>query len=55
MDSIAIKKDGQIYDIQTAQALGIKLEDNEQIKADDSPEALEIAVKNGDFIEVTEL
>ena len=42
MDSIAIKKDGQIYDIQTAQALGIKLEDNEQIKADDSPEALEI-------------
>ncbi len=42
MDCIAIKKDGQIYDLQTAQALNIKLEDNEQIKADNSTEALEI-------------
>ena len=42
MDCIAIKKDGQIIDLQTAQALDIKLEDNEQIKADDSPEALEV-------------
>ena len=42
MDCIAIKKDGQIIDLQTAQALGIKLEDNEQIKADSSAEALEV-------------
>ena len=42
MDCIAIKKDGQIIDLQTAQALDIKLEDNEQIKADSSIEALEI-------------
>ncbi len=42
MDCIAIKKDGQIIDLQTAQALDIKLEDNEQIKADNSIEALEI-------------
>ena len=42
MDSIAIKKDGQIFDLQTAQALGIKLEENIQIKADNSQEALEI-------------
>ncbi|MCK5110676.1 MAG: threonine--tRNA ligase [Arcobacteraceae bacterium] len=42
MDCIAIKKDGQIIDLQTAQALDIKLEDNEQIKADSSAEALEV-------------
>ena len=42
MDCIAIKKDGQIIDLQTAQALDIKLDDYEQIKADSSPEALEI-------------
>ena len=42
MDCIAIKKDGQIYDLQTAQALNIKLEDNEQIKADNSTDALSI-------------
>ena len=42
MDCIAIKKDGQIFDLQTAQALDLKIEDNEQIKADSSSEALEI-------------
>ena len=42
MDCIAIKKDGQIIDLQTAQALDLKIEDNEQIKADSSSEALEI-------------
>jgi threonyl-tRNA synthetase len=42
LDYIAIKKDGQVYDTQTAQALDIKAEDNELVKADDSTEALEI-------------
>ncbi len=42
MDYIGIKKDGEIYDIQTADALNINIEENEQIKADSSPEALEI-------------
>ena len=42
MDYIGIKKDGKIYDIQTANALSINIEENEGIKADSSPEALEI-------------
>jgi len=42
LDYIGIKKDGEIYDIQTAKALDINIEENEQIKADSSPEALEI-------------
>ena len=42
MDCIGIKKDGQIYDLQTADALNINVDENEQIKADNSPEALEI-------------
>ena len=39
MEQIGIVKDGQIYDLQTAQALGI---DGEPIKQDNSKEALEI-------------
>ena len=42
MDYIAIKKDGQIYDLQTAKALNIEANETEQIKADNSPEALDI-------------
>ena len=42
MDYIGINKDGQIYDLQTAKALNIEASDSEQIKADSSPEALEI-------------
>ncbi|MEA2019182.1 MAG: threonine--tRNA ligase, partial [Campylobacterota bacterium] len=42
MDCIAIKKDGQIIDLQTAAALNIDAKNEEQIKADSSPEALEV-------------
>ena len=42
MDYIGINKDGQIYDLQTAEALNIEASDSEQIKADSSPEALSI-------------
>ena len=42
MDYIGINKDGQIYDLQTAKALNIESDESEQIKADSSPEALEI-------------
>ena len=42
MDYIGIKKDGKIYDLQTAEALNIQGDENEQIKADNSKEALEI-------------
>jgi threonyl-tRNA synthetase len=42
LDYIAIKKDGQIYDLQTIQALNIMLENNEQIKDDSSTDALSI-------------
>ena len=42
MDYIGIKKDGQIYDLQTAKALNIEVDENEQIKADNSVDALEI-------------
>ena len=42
MDYIGIKKDGEIYDIQTAQALNLDIEAYEKIKPDNSPEALEI-------------
>ena len=42
MDCIAIKKDGQIIDLQTAQALNIEAQNEEQIKADNSTDALEI-------------
>ncbi|RLA81842.1 MAG: threonine--tRNA ligase [Epsilonproteobacteria bacterium] len=42
MDCIAIKKEGQIIDLQTAKALNIEAANEEQIKADSSPEALEV-------------
>ena len=42
MDYIGINKDGQIYDLQTAKALNIEVDETEQIKADNSVEALEI-------------
>ena len=42
MDYIGINKDGQIYDLQTAKALNIEVDETEQIKADSSVEALEI-------------
>ncbi|MEA3289046.1 MAG: threonine--tRNA ligase [Campylobacterota bacterium] len=42
MDYIGIKKDGQIYDLQTADALNIEVDDNNKIKPDGSSEALEI-------------
>jgi len=42
LDYIGIKKDGQIYDLQTAKALNIEVDENEQIKADNSVDALEI-------------
>ncbi len=42
MDYIGINKNGQIYDLQTARALNIEASELEQIKADSSPEALEI-------------
>ena len=42
MDCIAIKKDGQIIDLQTAKALDIEAEQYEQIKADSSADALEV-------------
>jgi len=42
LDYIGIKKEGQIYDLQTAKALNIEPSESEQIKADNSPEALEI-------------
>ena len=42
MDYIGINKDGQIYDLQTAEALNIEASEAEQIKADSSSEALSI-------------
>ena len=42
MDFIGIKKDGQIYDIQTAQALGIDIDSCQKIEANSSSDALEI-------------
>ncbi len=42
MDYIGIKKEGQIYDLQTAEILNIQADEGEQIKADDSQESLEI-------------
>ncbi|MCD4757806.1 MAG: threonine--tRNA ligase [Arcobacteraceae bacterium] len=42
MDYIGIKRDGQIYDLQTAEALGINATDDEKIYADNSQEAQEI-------------
>lgn len=42
MDYIGIKKDGQIYDLQTAEALSINVTDDEKIYADNSQEAQEI-------------
>jgi len=42
LDYIGIKKDGQIYDLQTAEALGIDATDDEKIYADNSEDALEI-------------
>ncbi len=42
MDYIGIKREGQIYDLQTAEALGINATDEEKIYADGSKEALEI-------------
>ena len=42
MDYIGIKKEGQIYDLQTSEALGIDVTDDEKIYADNSQEALEI-------------
>jgi len=42
LDYIGIKKDGQIYDCQSASAFGIEVTENEKIYPDDSPEALEI-------------
>lgn len=42
MDYIGIKKGDEIYDLQTAEALNIEADENEQIKADDSADSLEI-------------
>jgi len=42
LDYIGIKRDGQIYDLQTAEALGINATDDEKIYADNSQEAQEI-------------
>jgi len=42
LDYIGIKKEGQIYDLQTSEALGIDATDDEKIYADNSQEALEI-------------
>jgi len=42
LDYIGINKDGQIYDLQTAEALNIEASEAEQIKADSSSEALSI-------------
>jgi len=42
LDYIGIKKEGQIYDLQTAEVLNIVAKDSEKIKADNSKEALEI-------------
>jgi threonyl-tRNA synthetase len=42
LDCIAIKKEGQIIDLQTAQALKLDFNNEEQIKADNSIEALEV-------------
>jgi threonyl-tRNA synthetase len=42
LDYIGIKKDGQIYDLQTAEALSINVTDDEKIYADNSQEAQEI-------------
>ncbi len=42
MDYIGIKKDDQIFDCQSVEALNLEVQENEKIYADDSPEALEI-------------
>jgi threonyl-tRNA synthetase len=42
LDYIGIKHDGQIYDLQTAEELGLQAEENNKILADDSDESLEI-------------
>lgn len=42
MDYIGIKKDCQILDLQTVEALGLNADEYEKIGADGSPEALEI-------------
>ncbi|MEA3352246.1 MAG: threonine--tRNA ligase [Campylobacterota bacterium] len=42
MDYIGIKNDGQIYDLQTADALNIEANDTNKIKPDGSSESLEI-------------
>jgi threonyl-tRNA synthetase len=42
LDYIGINKDGQIYDCQTIKALNIEVLEEEQIKADNSTEALSI-------------
>ncbi len=42
MDYIGINKDGQIYDIQTVEALNIDFTEEDKIKADNSSEALSI-------------
>ncbi|MEA3314604.1 MAG: threonine--tRNA ligase [Campylobacterota bacterium] len=42
MDYIGINKDGQIYDIQTVEALNIDFTEDDKIKADNSSEALSI-------------
>ena len=39
MEPIGILKEGQIYDLQTAEALNLS---GDEIKADNSPESLEI-------------
>ena len=42
MDYIGINKGGQVYDLQTAEALNIDFSEEEKIKADNSSEALSI-------------
>ncbi|MBD3841052.1 MAG: threonine--tRNA ligase [Campylobacterales bacterium] len=42
MDFIGIKRDGQIYDLQTVAALNIEVAESEKIFADDSADSLEI-------------
>jgi threonyl-tRNA synthetase len=42
LDYIGIKKDDQIFDCQSVNALGLEVQENKKIYADDSTEALEI-------------
>ncbi|MEA3383918.1 MAG: threonine--tRNA ligase [Campylobacterota bacterium] len=42
MDCIGIKKDGQVFDLQTVEALNIEILENEKINADSSSDALSI-------------